>query len=226
MDDLIDVGSIEEIQQEIARRRADAVRRQQISDHRAPAGGPVRRRRRAPGFEEEEQQQDDSSDMQAAQAWDRDNPADDNAEEAIEDNGPEDGGAPDAPRFGRCLAPDMKELLEKLGPPDPPSKCFGCTHSLSNMTSITFESYKTMEGLFAAKLEFADEIELARILYRYFEHKVRKPANSPESRKRGEEMIPEWSAASIYCHFKLHIDDFGIQRHSGIISSPYVKLIV
>jgi len=124
------------------------------------------------------------------------------------------GAAPRVGAGGRRIAPDIEKVIAELGHPDPPSRCFGCTHGREDSASIAYEPYRRMETLFQSKLSTADDIELARILANYFEKAVRQRANA--NRRDGEEPVTSWTAATIYFHFRSHIDDFAIKRHGRI----------
>jgi hypothetical protein len=132
------------------------------------------------------------------------NPRDD---EAIEDNGPNDPGVGAG---GRRLAPSMERVLHELGHPQPPHLCFGCTHARTDTTSIAYEPMHTMETLFRNKMCVTDDIAIAKIMKAFFDKSIRIPANA--NRRDDEEEIPEWSAATIYMHYRHHMLDFSTRR--------------
>ncbi len=199
----------------VAEEEAEAAQREVRNLERARNEPQQRRRRQRP--EEDSEDSSSSSSISSREGGGgrrRRFDAAEEAEEGEEDEAPHPpAGAAPRPR-SRVLAPDVQKVLAELGQPDPPDKCFGCTHGRADSVSIAFEPYRKMEDLFEQKLRITSEIELARMLAKYFEKEVRVPANA--NRRKDEPEIVVWTAATIWFHFRRHDDDFTIKRHGRL----------
>jgi hypothetical protein len=111
-----------------------------------------------------------------------------------------------------CMAPDVADMYAELGEPQPQSECFACNRGRRDSAAIAYESYRKMENMFDTGLSVKRTITLCTQLEDYFERFVRKPAN--RCMRDGEDPIPEWRAATIYMHIKVHMVDTGVNRDS------------
>lgn len=184
----------------------------------AEAGGQHRKRQRSDG--------DSQSDSGASQARE-----DDFSDENDDSDGqaprrtagepqrpPPATAAPEPPKIKhmyvrrRRITAPRRVRINALGAPQPPEKCFGCTHLPQRSALPGCQRIIAMATLFNAQISNADRIVTVRNAAEYYEVEVRSEANKPGALLDGEEPLPEWNAATIWEHFMNHMNDFGLRR--------------